>query len=222
MWSWGSVFEGANEGSGFTLSAFLVRRKDDSCLLQAWQTKAVPSLGISEGLNGRAKKGAAIVWIFKAHAFPARSLRWKSSLTTLAAGINPTGAKSQFSQHQTNSPISARKKRAQDKSGPPSNSSGMPKNGIPPCPFIKTVQLACQITHHRAPAKIRRLCCTYREAPRSHRVSRVEPMRSARHACASKPANFPRPLPVNLIPAIANSPKVPDLLFGMPNRQVVQ
>jgi hypothetical protein len=66
MWSCGSVFEGANNGSGFTLRAFRVRLKVDLFLLHAAQTKLAPLLGIKAGLNGIAKKGdviAALCWI---------------------------------------------------------------------------------------------------------------------------------------------------------------
>lgn len=60
MWSYGSVFEGANDGSGFTLSAFRARLKVDLSRLQAAQMKLMP-FGVAElGLNGMAKSDDAI------------------------------------------------------------------------------------------------------------------------------------------------------------------
>lgn len=60
IWSCGSVLDGMNDGSGFTLRAFRVRLKVDLCLLHAAQTKLSPLLGVEAGLNGIAKKSDAI------------------------------------------------------------------------------------------------------------------------------------------------------------------
>ena len=60
MWSYGSVFEGANDGSGLTLRAFRARRKVDLSRLQAVQMKLKLLLVVKEGLNGMVKKDDAI------------------------------------------------------------------------------------------------------------------------------------------------------------------
>ena len=60
MWSYGSVFEGANDASGFTLRVFRARRKVDLSRLQAAQMKLKLLLVVEVGLKGMAKMDDAI------------------------------------------------------------------------------------------------------------------------------------------------------------------
>jgi hypothetical protein len=63
MWSYGSVFEGANDASGFTLRAFRARRKVDLSRLQAAQMKLKPLPVVEVGLNGMANIDDAIAML---------------------------------------------------------------------------------------------------------------------------------------------------------------
>jgi len=59
MWSCASVVEGRKDASGFTLRALRVRRYEDWCRRQAWQTYAEESA--EEVMEGRIARGKMAV-----------------------------------------------------------------------------------------------------------------------------------------------------------------
>lgn len=62
MWSCGSVLDGRKDGSGFTLSALRVRRKEEALRRHVWQMKAEVSVGSVDGRRRVEKREGAMVW----------------------------------------------------------------------------------------------------------------------------------------------------------------